>query len=99
MPENPSCKTCRFWDETNIGEPDFGVCRKHAPREVRKPLERSLITCLAAYWPMTRRLEWCGEWEAKECLCGAKRSIGPVKTLERIHNPKCPVHGGEVNKQ
>lgn len=43
------CARCRWWQQD---DPEYGKCRRHAPKDDR--------------WPDTNGGRWCGEWQSKE---------------------------------
>ncbi|MFM5954214.1 MAG: hypothetical protein ACKOPE_07925 [Novosphingobium sp.] len=43
-----ACHRCRFWDVVSADSAEAGLCRRSAPHE--------------AGWPVTGRLEWCGDF-------------------------------------
>ena len=60
-----SCRTCRFWSPTPVVL--FGECRRYAPGPI------ATNEGIRAYFPLTARGAWCGEW-----------SISPNAQLPRV---------------
>lgn len=57
----PNCGACAFWGKLRDNE---GVCRRRAPEATKRPEA-------AAHWPLTRRIDGCGDGVA-----GAPLSLG-----------------------
>ena len=48
------CKSCRYWQQSE--KSGFGDCRVHAPSLGSEDS--------AAWWPITRAIDWCGDHDA-----------------------------------
>jgi len=54
------CDDCRWYHRLNNEE---GECRRYVPRVYLFP-ELDAVEPLRGFWPVVRRLDWCGEYEA-----------------------------------
>jgi hypothetical protein len=56
----PTCDSCRFWDETFDGD---GLCRRHAPRAMpeRMLMDQNEDVNRFVAFPLTTASDWCGE--------------------------------------
>lgn len=65
----PKCNTCNYW-EADTKEDKYGLCKRHAPRPLvlrqehpqgddsrYEPISEAIV------WPLTGRLDSCGEHE------------------------------------
>lgn len=64
------CETCRFWDQEEVEDKFYGVCRRGHPVIARGSVVQDSpgdpVDAFDAFWPHTRKFDWCGEWEAKQ---------------------------------
>lgn len=64
-----TCETCRFWDSVyhrdEQGLPDYiGACRIKSPMPKAGEMMKIKLGNWGI-WPLTHRLDWCGEHEVK----------------------------------
>lgn len=58
------CSACMFWDDTEPVEPGQGRCHFSPPAF---PVQAGTL----ARWPITRAIDWCGQWVAATQLVAA----------------------------
>lgn len=60
--ETQSCRTCRFWRQTQLDArgPDWGECRRMPP--ALPPIDQEKLLHVGI-WPHTGGGDWCGEWQ------------------------------------
>lgn len=91
-----TCKTCRFWHQTNHAiEHDVfvekGQCRKNPPTINNQPLlgmnEKGEVYPLpgeiTSRWPETLADDWCGEYEREEIVETTHLSQDEVEEMMR----------------
>lgn len=61
------CETCRFWERTRYGGTQgahccgsHSKCRRHSPQPNPAAKDRFMGD---AHWPITRKEDWCGEYQ------------------------------------
>ena len=65
-----ACYNCRFWDASDEERLD-GMCRYFPPSMAGTIAPHGNATFQqpeAAVWPVTRRDEWCGRFDARKTL-------------------------------
>ena len=65
-----SCKTCRFWMDTETSAHDpIGLCRRRPPRIIetlfkdREKWSTDELVAGASEFPITPGWQWCGKFE------------------------------------
>ncbi len=59
--EQPTCKTCPYWEHDNENEYPKGLCKRHAPQALPCSREAVWTGYPFASWTETESTEWCGE--------------------------------------
>lgn len=64
---NRKCEGCKWWAPTHRGVDSWaiGECRRRAPvafPRVRPEVSPDYVD-RTAYWPYTRAVDWCGDFE------------------------------------
>lgn len=58
-----TCEFCKFWEKADergvVIEGDFGRCKRYAPL----PMPKSPEVSNDFNWPLTRKIDWCGEFK------------------------------------
>jgi hypothetical protein len=60
------CNRCRWWIQAE-NDPDFGECRHDPPTPlITQKVEGYMGPWnLKAYWPYSRRNDWCSKWSTR----------------------------------
>ena len=59
-----TCENCRF---NRIINPDISQCRRHSPTWLGiVSTDRYHYETPNAGWPITKKYDWCGDWEKEE---------------------------------
>jgi hypothetical protein len=78
-----TCKTCRWWDDT---DGHAGICRRHSPRSVSEydNPDHTLINPVSL-WPVTYFDDWCGEHSAVSAETTAqKKNTVPREDVDKF---------------
>lgn len=65
-PHDGRCQTCVHWHR---GDDHHGACRRNPPTVLPTNDNVADEIWYVGVWPMTREIDWCGEYDPEEPEC------------------------------